>query len=92
MASRKNESKKEVPTQEQIVEYILEWKDKPYEYVLQGNQFTAKSLSDQSGLSLGWCKDTLKALFDEGKCSRERVIVRSGGWFYVYTFKELPTF
>lgn len=91
VGSEESETQLERPTQDQIIDFILAWKDKPYDYVLKSNQVTAKSLSEKTNMGVDWCKTTLKEMNDAGLCSRERAFARSGGWFYVYSFPdELP--
>lgn len=89
----REEVEEEVTTKQEIVDYILAWKQKPYDAVLKPNQITAKKFSELSGRGIDWCKDTLKEMCEAELCARERCITPLGGWYYVYTFpEELPDF
>lgn len=90
MANR--EEVEEEVTKQEIIDYILEWKQKPVKPVLGPNQITTTVLKEVTGFGEAWCKDRLKAMFDAGLCERRKVYLRKGS-IYVYTFpQELPDF
>lgn len=81
----------EVPSETEILDYILTFSQKPFDPILTENQYTAKRLMDESGYGKKWCQDRLWKMHKAGLCTREMVYVRSG-WVAVYTFPEVPKF
>ena len=88
----RDEGSLEVPTQKEIIDFILGWRQKPEVPPLKPNQITTKELGKLTGRSYSWCKETLKDMHRSGVCVREKFVLRSG-FINVFTFPDtLPKF
>ena len=86
------ENREESPTKQAIIDYIVEWQQKPVLPILEPNQITTRVLREVTGFGEEWCKDRLREMFEAGLCKREKVYLRKGS-VYVYSFpEELPKF
>lgn len=90
MASGEEKDNLERPSQDQIVDFILNWRQLPRseDLVLKPNEITSLELVKRSGMGSKWCKSRLKSLWEAELCSRRAVKLRNGGLIYVYTFPE----
>ena len=86
------ENREESPTKQAIIDYIVEWQQKPVRPTLGVNQITTTVLMEITGFGYDWAKIRLREMWAAGLCERRKVFLRQGSVF-VYTFPdELPTF